>query len=375
MKKKIIVLGRGNAGCFTALHFSHYLPDCTVELIYDPDVPPEKVGQASLLEAPELLWKALGINWYDNPINATNKLGILYENWGKKNKYIFHGFNFKSTGMHYDPKKLQEVILKCGLFKVTRKHISDPHKLDADFIFDCRGKKINDYSKYHVLDNPLNAVILGQSNESDPRQLWTRAVATPDGWTFVIPNTQNTTSYGYLYNDTITSLKEATANFKKIFKLAKHNYYLGDKVNNFKFKNYLAKEPIQDNVILSGNRLFFLEPLESTAVGAYLQWARFCYDYIVGAATKETTVSLFKDNIRKIQNFIYWHYINGSAYNTPFWKKASKYKIKDKEFHSILSSAKKLSTWKSIHEANRLYGQWLPDSFKIWQDGINVQKR
>ena len=50
------------------------------------------------------------------------------------------------------------------------------------------------------------------------------------------------------------------ANFKKIFKLAKHNYYLGDKVNNFKFKNYLAKEPIQDNVILSGNRLFFLEP-------------------------------------------------------------------------------------------------------------------
>lgn len=107
------------------------------------------------------------------------------------------------------------------------------------------------------MDNPLNAVILGQSNESDPRQLWTRAVATPDGWTFVIPNTQNTTSYGYLYNDTITSLKEATANFKKIFKLAKHNYYLGDKVNNFKFKNYLAKEPIQDNVILSGNRLFF----------------------------------------------------------------------------------------------------------------------
>ena len=87
------------------------------------------------------------------------------------------------------------------------------------------------------------------------------------------------------------------------------------------------------------------------------------------------TVSLFKDNIRKIQNFIYWHYINGSAYNTPFWKKASKYKIKDKEFHSILSSVKKHSTWKSIEQTNRLYGQWLPVSFKIWQDGIHVQKR
>ena len=41
--------------------------------------------------------------------------------------------------MHYEPKKLQDVILKSGLFKVKRKHISDPHKLDADFIFDCSG--------------------------------------------------------------------------------------------------------------------------------------------------------------------------------------------------------------------------------------------
>ena len=372
---KIIVLGRGNAGCFTALHLSYHLPNYNIELIYDPDVPPEKVGQASLIEAPALLWLTLGLNWYENVINATPKLGILYENWGKKNKYIFNPFVFNATAMHYDPKKLQEVILKSGYFKVKKKSINNPHKLKANYIFDCRGKRINDYSEYNILDNPLNSVILGQSNTSDPKQLWTRAVATPDGWTFVIPNTTNTTSYGYLYNDKFTSLKQATSNFQKLFKLAKHNYYLGDKVNNFKFKNYVAKEPIQDNVILSGNRLFFLEPLESTAVQSYIQWARLCYDLITGNSTKENIISTFQTYIKRVQNFIYWHYINGSAYDTPFWEYAAKYKIKDKHFDQILNYVKTTPINEvrdeRISKNKLLYGQWAAITFKMWQEGVS----
>ena len=50
---------------------------------------------------------------------------------------------------------------------------------------------------------------------NDHSQNWTRAVATPDGWTFVIPNAANTTSYGYLYNKDITPLEDASANFLK----------------------------------------------------------------------------------------------------------------------------------------------------------------
>ena len=84
---KIVFIGRGNAGVFGALHFSYY-SDAEVELIYDPNTPPEKVGQASLLEAPDLLWKCFGLNWYDNPIEATLKLGIVYENWGKSKKHF-----------------------------------------------------------------------------------------------------------------------------------------------------------------------------------------------------------------------------------------------------------------------------------------------
>ena len=90
---KITILGRGNAGCFTALYFaaagySEGRKDY-VELIHDKDILPEKVGQGTLLDPPRILWAALGINWYDNPIDATLKAGILYENWGKKKEKSF----------------------------------------------------------------------------------------------------------------------------------------------------------------------------------------------------------------------------------------------------------------------------------------------
>ena len=61
--------------------------DFEVELIYDPEIPPERVGQATILEAPAIQVEGnlhrTGFNWYENKIHATLKSGILYEEWGK----------------------------------------------------------------------------------------------------------------------------------------------------------------------------------------------------------------------------------------------------------------------------------------------------
>ena len=84
---KITVIGAGNAGCLTALHYGYYTrnrKDISVELIHNPNRPPEKVGQGSLQDLPKLLWESMSVDWYDNPIDATPKFGILYEDWGKK---------------------------------------------------------------------------------------------------------------------------------------------------------------------------------------------------------------------------------------------------------------------------------------------------
>ena len=65
---KISVVGAGTAGCFTALHFAWYLrnyPEHEVELIYNPEIPPEVVGQASLLDPPRMLWSATSFNCFN----------------------------------------------------------------------------------------------------------------------------------------------------------------------------------------------------------------------------------------------------------------------------------------------------------------------
>ena len=82
--KKITVVGGGNAGCLTALFCAWHGKgrfDVEVELVHNPEIPPEKVGQGTVLEAPALLWGATGFNWYNNNIHATPKTGILYEGW------------------------------------------------------------------------------------------------------------------------------------------------------------------------------------------------------------------------------------------------------------------------------------------------------
>jgi len=369
---KIVFIGRGNAGVFGALHFSYH-SDAEVELIYDPNTPPEKVGQASLLEAPDLLWRCFGLNWYDNPIEATPKLGIVYENWGKSKKHFIHPFEFSSTGIQYNPEQLQDYILKNGKFKVTKKNV-EPHDIDADYVFDCRGKLPNEDKEYDFLKSPLNSVILGQGQSADPKQNWTRAVATPDGWTFVIPNANNTTSYGYLYNDKCTSDKAAVKNFSSIFNLAIQNFHLNQKVQGFKFKSYLAKKPIRDNVFLSGNRLFFLEPLESTAVQSYLAWYRMCFDLIFNQHEAGSITKSFKEYIHQVENFILWHYQFGSRYKTKFWKEARKFKIRCPKFKKYVDYCKKNSS--DYVRDNRLdfntslYGQHAPRSFKNWLDNV-----
>ena len=73
---KVSIVGAGNAGVFTALYYSWYgrKKDLEVELIHDPNIPPEEVGQATLLGAPELI--STKFNYYDNYIHATPKTGI-----------------------------------------------------------------------------------------------------------------------------------------------------------------------------------------------------------------------------------------------------------------------------------------------------------
>jgi len=375
---KIAVLGRGNAGCLTALHFEYFKrfvkKNIEVSLIFDSKIPTLTVGQATTLELPKIIWQALGTDYYSNSkdLDYTLKTGIMYEGWGKVNDKIFHPFGLGHYALHYDTQKFQNHIINNSNFdvKVVDKYVDDYNKIDADYVFDCRGWP-KDFSNYEELINPLNAVVCSNLPMGKKEVDWTRAVATPDGWAFYIP-LHDTVSVGYMYNSNITSKKTAISNFKKQFKV--------DHIReSFPFKQYIAKEPvIDDRVILNGNMLFFLEPLESTSVATYIQWNRYVYESIVNKSYDLKTASnLIKDYTNKVQNFILWHYAAGSKYDTKFWsyaKDLANNNINDSDFVEVMrySANKDYAYLRNIEydKNGELYAQWEPYSFKVWYDGV-----
>ena len=374
---KVSVVGGGNAGCITALYLSWHNKDLEVELIYNPDIPCERVGQASVIDQPKLLWAATGFNWYNNPIHATMKSGILYEGFGKYNEEVIHAFPAESMAMHYCPWEMQKQVLNSGHFKVIEDEIPDPKDVDADYVFDCRGKP-EDYSDYDELINPTNAAILAKPKWDTTKALWSRHVATPDGWTFVIPTHSDSPSHdycvGYCYNSNITSKEEAESNLLNMFDV--------EVTKHLKYKNYLAKNPIvDDRILLNGNRLFFLEPLESSSIQAYLECVRFFGNYIITQkAPLERAGSSAKRYIKQLQNFVLWHYQFGSKYDTPFWDYAKTFTIDDPRFHEVKDIASNISKYDSRPDfyggtsENPYYGQWPTYSWKCWYDGMTTKE-
>ena len=202
-KKKIAIVGAGIGGVVTALSLNFYgqevglfdICDRKIDIYYDPSQPIERVGQGAVLNFNRLLVSALDCNWIDNKIGAVPKTGAYYEGWGKSGKDLYHYFPMGSVAFHYQPNLVSKAVLNCGLFDVIEKNVDDIDDIQADYIFDCRGRKYNSYDDYEDLINPLNAALISRKSGRDYNLHYTRCVATPDGWTFVIPNLDSV-SYG-----------------------------------------------------------------------------------------------------------------------------------------------------------------------------------
>ena len=150
------------------------------------------------------------------------------------------------------------------------------------------------------------------------------------------------------------------------------------------FKSYVAKEPITKKdgkvIILNGNRLAFIEPLEATAMSLYLNQARNTYDYLVNKEADINYLNLkIKQTIREQATFILWHYLKGSTYDTPFWEYAMKLAEfgideSDTRFYNVINTVKNTDELnirdhsKFIEQA--AYGTWPHWSFKNWYENV-----
>jgi len=370
MTNKIAVVGAGNAGCISALNLYFHREDdedCRekigeIELYHDPSVNIERVGQGTQLSLRSLLFDSLSLNWKtNNKIKATFKTGINYEGWGQKNHDFFHHFGGGEPGCHYIPNLFSQATLESGLFKVIEKSISSPEKeIDADYIIDCRGKP-NNMHGYRELTNPLNSVILARKEGRDVDLHYTRHVTTPNGWTFVIPN-HDSVSYGYLYNNTITTKEEAEKDFIERFDV--------EPDGDLTFNNYVRERVwSSDRMIVNGNRFSFIEPLEATA--SYLHEeisTEFC-DFLIGEQTRDGMNSFLQKSVTEVEDFILWHYMKGSKFDTPFWQYAQGLQLRDEEaLQNYLKLSREVDTLEDDEDSD--WACWGTHSFLNWYNNV-----
>lgn len=354
---RIAVVGRGTAGSLAAASVSHHLAQHEYELhhIYDSRIPVIGVGEGSwpsLVQELTQLTK-LPHEIIQQRIHGTRKYGVSFEGWGRLKKHFIHYFTPQqvSYAYHLAADSLVDLLHESTNAEHIDEKVLNISKVDGraqieferrsperyDLVFDARGfpRKLNPEQNIDISFIPTNTAVIRRcpavvQSKNGPvmQHTYTRAVARPHGWVFVIPLTTHT-SYGYIFNGDVTHLEAIEADFDELLE--------SDSVPEFehraviKFPNFVHRQLFDGAVARIGNAAAFMEPLEATAiVSAQLQIGMVLhirlnrkFDYIEQDAP---VVNRFLMNtILRYGLFVGWHYSCGSAFESDFWAHARDY--------------------------------------------------
>ena len=353
--RKIAVVGRGTAGTLAAASVTHLHPDSDHELhhIYDSRIPVIGVGEGSWPSLVQHLQELTGLTHetVQKRLKGTRKYGVAFEGWGRRNQDFTHYFTPQQVSYAYH---LSADLMESLLRGSTRARHIDAKVVDItrveggaqvefegraperyDLVFDARGfpRELHPDRHIDISFIPTNtavirrcpATIRQEHDELVVQHTYTRAVARPHGWIFVIPLTIHT-SYGYIFNRDISSLAEVESDF---------DAFLGiEGVSEFEqravipFPNFVHRQIYDGAVARIGNAAAFMEPLEATAiVSAQLQ-----IGMVLNMRLNRSVENLGRDapvvNRFLVNNmlcyglFVGWHYSCGSVHDSEFWRHA-----------------------------------------------------
>ena len=353
--KKVAVVGRGTAGSLAAAAVTRLHPDPDHELhhIYDSRIPIIGVGEGSWPSLVPHLQQLTDLP-HENVqqfLNGTRKYGVAFEGWGVRNQDFIHHFNPKDVayGYHLSADLVGELLHKSARARHIDARVTGITRVDGgaqvefdgmapqryDLVFDARGFPGELHPDRHISISfiPTNTAAIRrcpatiEAGRDGPalQHTYTRAIARPHGWIFVIPLTTHT-SYGYIFNRDITGLAEVEADFDEFLE--------ADGVPEFEpravlqFPNYIHRQIYDGAVCRIGNAAAFMEPLEATAiVSAQLQ-----IGMILHTRLNRPPEHLERDapvvNRFLISNmlcyglFVGWHYSRGSIFDSAFWRHA-----------------------------------------------------
>ncbi len=347
------MIGRGTAGSLAAANVTRLHPDSDHELhhIYDSRIPVIGVGEGSwpsLVQDLQQLTK-MPHETVQQRLNGTRKYGVAFEGWGRHSRDFTHYFTPQqvSYAYHLSADVMADLLqegtrarhIDANVLNITRVDGGAQVEFDGraperyDLVFDARGfpRELNPDQHIDISFIPTNTAVIRRCpsiirEEPDGpivKHTYTRAVARPHGWIFVIPLTVHT-SYGYIFNRDVSSLADVESDFDEFLET--------DGVSEFEqravipFPNFVHRQIYDGVVARVGNAAAFMEPLEATAiVSAQIQIGMVLQIRlnrpIEHLERDAPTVNRFLvNNMLCYGLFVGWHYSRGSRYDSEFWR-------------------------------------------------------
>ena len=352
--RKIAVVGRGTAGSLAAASITHLLKgDHELHHIYDSNIPVIGVGEGSWPSLVQQLQELTNLSHetVQQRLKGTRKYGVAFEGWGRRNQDFTHYFTPQqvSYAYHLSADFLAELLQECTDAQHIDAKVLNISSLGEgaqvefeglaperyDLVFDARGfpREIDPDRHIDISFIPTNTAVIRRcpaiirNERAGPvlEHTYTRAVARPHGWVFVIPLTAHT-SYGYIFDRNVTELSEVEADFDALLE--------SDGVAEFEqravisFPNFVNRQIFDGAVARIGNAGAFMEPLEATAiVSAQLQVGMVLHIRLNRSAEHlerdAPVVNRFLvNNMLCYGLFVGWHYSCGSRYDSEFWRRA-----------------------------------------------------
>tara|TARA_B100001250_G_scaffold183594_1_gene158012 strand:+ start:1617 stop:2960 length:1344 start_codon:yes stop_codon:yes gene_type:complete len=337
--KRIAVVGSGVVGVNTLLRLiDEREPGVELVWIYDSKTPIFGIGESTTPDLPSQIAHSTNIV---NPhakryFDATIKFGNKFIGWGKSHNFI-RWLDVHAVGIHFDTKYFSEFFLE-HLPKITHDLVLRDEKVTHigfdvdgvyvnsekyDFVMDCTGgKSLIDHDQY--FDSPFVSVNSVLALRLPEKADWgvTITYAHENGWMFGIP-LQSRRTFGYTFNDNITTEEEALKDFRTIIPEA-----LGYPYKKFKWTPRLSKYVVHHSgrYARNGNAVGFIDPLESLAGMYYDQISNEISEFALNGDPNNI------DEINRINTWYYtdviddwyknmaWMYHFGSRHDTPFWR-------------------------------------------------------
>ena len=353
--RKVAVVGRGTAGSLAAASVSRMHPDSDLELhhIYDSRIPVIGVGEGSWPSLVQELQQLTNVSHQvvQQHLMGTRKYGVAFEGWGRRDRDFTHYFTPQqvSYGYHLSADLIVDLLHESTHARHIDAKVNEINRVEGgaeimfegreseryDLVLDARGfpRELQPEQHIDISFIPTNtavirrcpAIIRKAKDGPVTEHTYTRAVARPHGWIFVIPLTIHT-SYGYIFNKNVSNIDEVEADFDKFLET--------DGVSEFEpravipFPNFVHRQIYDGAVARIGNAAAFMEPLEATAIVA----AQLQIGMVLNMRLNRSIEHLERDAptvnrflVKRMLSyglFVGWHYSCGSRYDTDFWRYA-----------------------------------------------------